>query len=120
MTKMLNFGLKIKGGGREGVHMRSPPTLPPIPPEFETCTNVISMFCTDLELRYLTRILTRKATSTEVDCPEFSAEYGAPVQVRGITTLLRRKHFVPWPCMKGYLLQIGRFVVSRSNGRSVN
>ena len=29
MTKILNFTLKIKGGGREGWHMQSPPTLPP-------------------------------------------------------------------------------------------
>ena len=30
MTKILNFGLKIKWGGSSGGwHMRSPPTLPP-------------------------------------------------------------------------------------------
>ena len=31
MTKILNLPLKIKGDGREGWHMRSPPTLPPPP-----------------------------------------------------------------------------------------
>ena len=36
MTKILNFGLKIKGGGREGGTCEV--LRPCHPPEFETCT----------------------------------------------------------------------------------
>ena len=41
MTKILNFALKIKGGGREGGTcdvLR--PCHPPPPKKFETCTNI--------------------------------------------------------------------------------
>ena len=36
MTKILNFGLKIKGGGREGGTCES--SDPATPSKFETCT----------------------------------------------------------------------------------
>ena len=39
MTKIFNFALKIKGGGRGGWHMRSPPTLPP-PQNLKRALNV--------------------------------------------------------------------------------
>ena len=42
MTKLLNFALKIKGGGREGGTCE---VLQPChPPKFETCTNPIGHY----------------------------------------------------------------------------
>ena len=39
MTRILNFGLKIKGGGREGGTCEVLRACHPPPPKFETCTN---------------------------------------------------------------------------------
>ena len=48
MTKISNFGLKIKGGGREGGTCEV--LRPCHPPKFETCTDKVCSFCLSMFL----------------------------------------------------------------------
>ena len=63
VTKIFNFALKIKEGGREGGKIRSPPTLPP--PKFGTCTwptnlaNVWARVQTFVQCKYFDKLSIR-------------------------------------------------------------
>ena len=51
MTKILNFALKIKGGGREGGTCEV--LRPCQPPKFETCTSLhTSLSCLDVSKHF--------------------------------------------------------------------